>query len=78
MEDRSSILSDFPGLSFSPLTVVQILASILGNLLHLGYVSCLSFSEAEFLTGLTLCVTLHVDLLLSSTVLAYQWLLDQR
>lgn len=68
MADRTSIISDFPGLFLSPLAVMQILAFIVGNVFYLG----IFVASADFLTDLVLYVTLGVNLLLSSAVLPYQ------
>lgn len=68
MADRTSIISDFPGLFLSPLAVVQILAFIVGNVFYWGTFPAL----ADFLIGLVLYVTLGVNLLLSSALLPYQ------
>lgn len=68
MADRTSIISDFPGLFLSPLAVVQILAFIVGNVFYWGTFLAL----ADFLIGLVLYITLGVNLLLSSALLPYQ------
>lgn len=68
MADRTSIISDFPGLFLSPFTVVQLLVFIVLNVFYWGTF----LASAVFLTGLVLYVTLGVNLLLSSAVVPYQ------